>query len=62
VAFIERGTLPGEAVVESTLQSVAQGVVDVHSPAVFVIGDVVSVRAQLEATSGVPAPPGPDME
>jgi uroporphyrin-III C-methyltransferase len=51
VAFVERGTLPGEAIVETTLGEVAMGAVEVHSPAVFVIGDVVTVRAQLRAIS-----------
>jgi uroporphyrin-III C-methyltransferase len=47
VAFVHRGTLAGEAVVESTLGEVAKGNIIVHSPAVFVIGDVVSLRARL---------------
>lgn len=47
VAFIQRGTLDGEATVESTLGEVAQGHVEVHSPAVFVIGQVVTLRREL---------------
>lgn len=51
VAFIYRGTLPAEKVVVSTLGDVAEAHVDVHSPAVFVIGEVVNLRAQLLAAS-----------
>jgi uroporphyrin-III C-methyltransferase len=41
VAFIERGSLPSQRIVESVLSEVAAGRVDVRSPAVFVIGPVV---------------------
>lgn len=51
VAFIERGTLPGETIVESTLGAVASGQVEVESPAVFVIGEVVRLRARLSGPS-----------
>jgi uroporphyrin-III C-methyltransferase len=51
VAFIQRGTLPGEAVVLSTLGDVALGRVDVRSPAVFVVGEVVRLRDQLMTNS-----------
>ncbi|MGH6679121.1 MAG: uroporphyrinogen-III C-methyltransferase, partial [Bradyrhizobium sp.] len=44
VAFIERGTMDGERIVESTLGAVAGGSVSVNSPAVFVIGEVVKLR------------------
>jgi len=47
VAFIENGATPRERVVEATLSAVAQGRVDVNSPAVFVIGDVVRLRTRL---------------
>jgi uroporphyrin-III C-methyltransferase len=50
VAFIERATLPDERVVESTLSAVAAGQVEVRNPAVFVIGEVVRLRAQLAAS------------
>lgn len=60
VAFVERGTLPGELIVQSTLREVAAGVVEVHSPSVFVIGNVVAVRAHLRALS--PIQPRPDPE
>ncbi len=47
VAFIERGTLPDERIVESTLGAVAAAQIEVQSPAVFVIGEVVRLRAAL---------------
>jgi uroporphyrin-III C-methyltransferase len=47
VAFVERGTLDAENIVESTLETVASGAVEVRSPAVFVIGDVVRLRTTL---------------
>jgi uroporphyrin-III C-methyltransferase len=62
VAFIERGTLAGEAVIESSLAEVAAGSVEVHSPAVFIIGEVVKLRAQLVSTSVAPPEPVPAME
>ena len=58
VAFVQRGTLAGEKVVESTLGAVAEGTVEAHSPAVFVIGEVVNVRSRLLAISGIQQPPG----
>lgn len=60
VAFIERGTLKDEKVVESTLGEVAAGKVDVASPAVFVIGEVVRLRERLARsprTEGLPRVP-----
>jgi siroheme synthase len=50
IAFIERGTWPDERVIESTLGAVAAGEIEVGSPAVFVIGEVVRLRAQLAAS------------
>jgi uroporphyrin-III C-methyltransferase len=50
VAFIERGTLPDEKIVESTLGAVAAGQVEVTSPAVLVIGEVVRLRERLSAS------------
>lgn len=47
VAFIERGTTREERVIESTLAGVAAGTVEVESPAVFVIGEVVRLRGRL---------------
>jgi uroporphyrin-III C-methyltransferase len=49
VAFVENGTTPCERVVESTLSAVAAGDVDVNSPAVFVIGEVVGLRRRLRS-------------
>ena len=54
VAFIERGTLPEERVFESSLGAVAAGAVEVQSPAVFVIGQVVTLRRVLSALSQSP--------
>lgn len=45
VALIERASTGRERVVESTLGAMAKGKVDVDSPAVMVIGRVVSLRA-----------------
>ncbi|MGH9582192.1 MAG: uroporphyrinogen-III C-methyltransferase [Bryobacteraceae bacterium] len=47
VAFIERGTMDGERTIESTLGDVAEDRTTVNSPAVFVIGEVVKLRAKL---------------
>jgi len=47
VAFIENGSAPRERVLETTLDAVAGGRVDVSPPAVFVIGEVVQLRARL---------------
>jgi uroporphyrin-III C-methyltransferase len=49
VAFVENGTTARERVVEATLSAVAAGQVDVKSPAVFVIGDVVRLRHRLKS-------------
>lgn len=51
VAFIERGSTDRERVVISTLAEVSRGQVDVASPAVCVVGEVVRLRSQLCATS-----------
>lgn len=56
VAFIERGTLVDERIVESTLAGVAAGEVEVESPAVFVIGEVVRLRARLAKEQAQPEP------
>jgi uroporphyrin-III C-methyltransferase len=47
VAFIENGTTPQERVVDASLSQVAAGKVEVYPPAIFVIGDVVHLRARL---------------
>lgn len=56
VAFIERGTLEGERIIESTLAAVAGGDVEVTSPAVFVVGEVVRLRASLVKEQAQPEP------
>lgn len=48
VAFVENASLNHERVVESTLGDVALGRVDVEPPAVFVIGEVVRLRSQMQ--------------
>ena len=50
-ALIERGTLPGERVVEATLETLAERarVAGVRSPATLVIGEVVALRPALTA-------------
>jgi siroheme synthase len=53
VAFIERGSTPEQRVVVSDLADVARGKVEVRSPAVFVIGEVVRLRAKLIETAAV---------
>jgi uroporphyrin-III C-methyltransferase len=47
-AFIENGSTPREHVVTATLRDVAEGRVEVQPPAVFVVGEVVSMRQRLE--------------
>ncbi len=47
VAFVERGTTDREHIVESTLEAVSRGAVEVRNPAVFVIGEVVKLRHRL---------------
>ena len=46
-AFIERSSLPGQQVITSTLAEIAAGRVEVRSPAVLVIGEVVKLRSRL---------------
>ena len=50
VVFIERGTTRRERVVESTLATVAAAELEVERPAVWVIGEVVRMRARLVET------------
>lgn len=54
-AFIERGSTPRERVVVTTLGSIADGAVEVESPAIWVCGDVVALREEL-------LPPAPSPE
>jgi uroporphyrin-III C-methyltransferase len=50
-AFIERGATPEERVVETTLAEIARGDVEVESPAVLIVGEVVRLRRTLAATA-----------
>lgn len=52
VAFVENGTTERERVVVSTLAHVAQGLVEIHSPAVFIVGEVVNLRRTLKRETG----------
>lgn len=56
-AFIEWGSLPSERVVETALAAVAAGHVNVGSPAVFVVGEVVTLRRALKVEAKAPEPP-----
>jgi uroporphyrin-III C-methyltransferase len=49
VAFIERGSTDRERIVIAKLREVARGTVDVESPAVMVIGQVVRLRRILHS-------------
>ncbi|MCC6263937.1 MAG: uroporphyrinogen-III C-methyltransferase [Bryobacterales bacterium] len=46
-AFIECGSTPRERVVVTTLEDIAQGRVEVESPAIWVCGEVVALRESL---------------
>lgn len=62
VAFVIRGTMAGEEVVESTLGEVAAGAIEVQPPAVFVIGEVVRLRSQLTNAEKSQSPPVPGQQ
>jgi uroporphyrin-III C-methyltransferase len=47
VAFVERGSMAEERVVETDLAAVARGEVEVSGPAVMVVGEVVRQRRKL---------------
>ncbi|WP_457621198.1 uroporphyrinogen-III C-methyltransferase [Persephonella sp.] len=47
VIFIEKGTTKEQKSIESTLKDVAEGKVTVYPPAIFLIGDVVSLRKKI---------------
>ncbi len=53
VAFVEKGTWKEERVIFSTLEKVAEGVVKVNPPAVFVIGKVVEIAKILKKSAEV---------
>jgi uroporphyrin-III C-methyltransferase len=46
-AFVENGARDGERVIVTTLKEIAAGAVQIKNPAVFVVGNVVSVRERL---------------
>ncbi len=50
-AFIERGTTATERTTVTSLSEIARGEVDVEAPAVFVVGAVVALRAELIAAA-----------
>ncbi|WP_457642282.1 uroporphyrinogen-III C-methyltransferase [Persephonella sp.] len=47
VVFIEKGTTKEQKSVEATLKEVAEGKVSVYPPAIFLIGNVVSLRRKI---------------
>ncbi|MCS7068201.1 MAG: uroporphyrinogen-III C-methyltransferase [Meiothermus sp.] len=51
IAFIEKGSTPQERVVVATLGQVAAGELEVQSPAVWIIGQVVRLRERLHPAS-----------
>ncbi len=55
VAFVEKGTWKEERVIFSTLGSVAEGLVEVDPPAVFVVGRVVEFAKTLKKSREVVA-------
>lgn len=48
VAFVENGSCVNQRVVRSTLEAVGQGLVEVSSPAVFVVGAVTKLYENVE--------------
>ncbi len=48
VAFVERGTTAREHFISTTLGDIAAGKVEVHNPAVMVVGQVVKLRDRLK--------------
>lgn len=56
VAFVQHGSLPNERTIESTLGAVARGETAIGPPAVFIVGQVVKLRAKL-IDGAVPLPP-----
>jgi uroporphyrin-III C-methyltransferase len=47
--LVERASTSEERVIDATLGDVARGVVQVESPAVFIVGAVAGLRAELRA-------------
>ena len=48
VIFIEKGTTKYQREVEATLKDVADGLIDVSPPAIFLIGEVVKIREKVK--------------
>src|SRR4051794_9051099 len=47
VAVVERGTLPGQKTVVSTLDSIAEDASGIRAPAITLVGDVAALRAEI---------------
>lgn len=64
VAIIERGTLPDERVLTTTLEAAAElaALEQVRAPATIVIGEVVRIRQTLHATIAAANSPVPSLE
>jgi len=66
VALIERGTLPGQRVMTSTLEAMPERVrdVEIHAPTLMVVGEVVRLHQQFswqaKADDGLPTSIQPD--
>jgi uroporphyrin-III C-methyltransferase len=56
IAFVENGSTASQRIVRSNLAAVANGEVDVSSPAIFIIGAVTQMYEQLQDAHGE-APP-----
>lgn len=50
-AFVERGSTPRERVLVTTLSEIAEGTVEVESPAIWICGEVVNLREDLLPTA-----------
>lgn len=55
VAFLQQASTDGARVIESTLAAVAHGDVEVHSPAIFVVGEVVKLRHGMQSQGATEA-------
>lgn len=60
VAFIENGSLPEQRVLEARLSDVASGAVEVRSPAVWGIGEVVRMRQEIAVVGAAAGMVGAD--
>jgi uroporphyrin-III C-methyltransferase len=55
VAFLQRVSTERERVTEATLEAVAHGEVEVESPAVMVVGEVVRLRGSMRSRNAIEA-------